>query len=214
MFNYIKLGNIYLGKERNMDFNESVTKTNLARSFAAECQAGARYQFMSKVAISQQLQFISDTMKTLAKNEMAHAKVFYDFILEKSSGNVRNIPIEAGFPFEMPDLKSSLLEESKTETSEAQNIYPSFARIAKDEGFPDIATQFELVAKVEETHARILKYLSDLYQVNKLYKRDAQTEWKCSNCGHTHIAKEGFKTCPLCKLPQGYIIIDLEKELR
>ena len=197
-----------------MDFNESVTKTNLARSFAAECQAGARYQFMSKVAISQQLQFISDTMKTLAKNEMAHAKVFYDFILEKSSGNVRNIPIEAGFPFEMPDLKSSLLEESKTETSEAQNIYPSFARIAKDEGFPDIATQFELVAKVEETHARILKYLSDLYQVNKLYKRDSQTEWKCSNCGHTHIAKEGFKMCPLCKLPQGYIIIDLEKELR
>lgn len=197
-----------------MDFNESVTKTNLARSFAAECQAGARYQFMSKVAISQQLQFISDTMKTLAKNEMAHAKVFYDFILEKSSGNVRNIPIEAGFPFEMPDLKSSLLEESKTETSEAQNIYPSFARIAKDEGFPDIATQFELVAKVEETHARILKYLSDLYQVNKLYKRDTQTEWKCSNCGHTHIAKEGFKTCPLCKLSQGYIIIDLEKELR
>ncbi len=197
-----------------MDFNESVTKTNLARSFAAECQAGARYQFMSKVAISQQLQFISDTMKTLAKNEMAHAKVFYDFILEKSSGNVRNIPIEAGFPFEMPDLKSSLLEESKTETSEAQNIYPSFARIAKDEGFPDIATQFELVAKVEETHARILKYLSDLYQANKLYKRDSQTEWKCSNCGHTHIAKEGFKMCPLCKLPQGYIIIDLEKELR
>lgn len=197
-----------------MNFNESVTKTNLARSFAAECQAGARYQFMSKIALSQQLNFISDTMKTLAKNEMAHAKVFYDFILEKSEGNVRNIPIEAGFPFELPDLKSSLLEESKTETSEAQNIYPSFARIAKDEGFPDIATQFERVAKVEETHARILKYLSDLYQANKLYKRDTPTEWKCANCGHVEIAKTGYKTCPLCKLPQGYIIIDLEKELR
>lgn len=197
-----------------MNFQESVTRTNLARSFAAECQAGARYQFMSKIAIANQMQFISDTMKTLAKNEMAHAKVFYDFIIKYSEGNVRNIPIEAGFPFEMPDLKTSLLEESKTENSEAENIYPSFARIAKDEGFEDIANQFELIAKVEATHARILKYLADLYQANKLYKRNEPTEWKCSNCGHVQIAKEGFKTCPICKLPQGYIIIDLEKELQ
>ena len=64
-----------------MNFNDSTTKVNLARSFAAECQAGARYQFMSKIALQNQMQFISDTMKTLAKNEMAHAKVFYDFIL-------------------------------------------------------------------------------------------------------------------------------------
>ena len=74
------LGNISFEgkKEKNMDFNESVTKINLARSFSAECQAGARYQFMSKMALSDNQKFLSDTMKTLAKNEMAHAKVFYD----------------------------------------------------------------------------------------------------------------------------------------
>lgn len=196
-----------------MDFNESITKINLARSFAAECQAGARYQFMSKMALQEQMQFLSDTMKTLAKNEMAHAKIFYDYILDKSNGNVRNIPIEAGFPFELPELKSSLLEESKNEKSEANNIYPSFARIARDEGFVDVAKSFEEIAKIEESHSRILEYLGNLFKSNKLYKREEPTEWKCSSCGYVKISKDSYKSCPVCHLPQGYVIIDLEKEL-
>ena len=145
---------------------------------------------------------------------MAHAKVFYNHLIEKSNGSIKNISIEAGYPFTDPQLKTSLLEESQIELSEADNIYPSFARIAKDEGFDDIAQSFEMVAKVETTHHKILKYLGDLYKSNKLYKRDKDTEWKCSTCGHVEIGKEGFKTCPLCSLPQGYIIIDLEKEMR
>lgn len=197
-----------------MDFNESVTKTNLARSFAAECQCGARYQFMSKSALQDQQQFLSDTLKTIAKHEMAHAKIFYDYIIEKSQGSVKNIPIEAGYPFEKPELSSSILEESQIELSQADNIYPSFARIAKDEGFNDIAKSFEMIADVEASHHKILEYLGTLYKSHKLYKREKPTEWKCSSCGHVSIAKEGFKECPLCHLPQGYIIIDLEKELQ
>lgn len=197
-----------------MNFNESVTKTNLARSFAAECQAGARYQFMSKMALQDQRQFLSDTMKTLAKNEMAHAKIFYDYIIEKSEGTVKNISIEAGYPYVEPELKCSLLEESRIELAEADNIYPSFARIAKDEGFDDIARSFEMIAEVEQTHHKILEYLGTLYKGNRLYKRENPTEWKCSSCGHVDISKEGFKQCPLCHVAQGYIIIDLEKELR
>ncbi len=196
-----------------MEFNDSTTKINLARSFAAECQAGARYQFMSKMALQNQMQFLSDTMKTLAKNEMAHAKVFYDHILQNSKGNVRNIAIEAGFPFEMPALETSLMEESKNETSEAENIYPSFARIARDEGFIEIAKSFEAISKIEASHARILKYLANLYSKKRLYKRDNPTEWKCSSCGHVEHSKEAYKCCPVCSLPQGYVIIDLEKEL-
>ncbi len=195
-----------------MNFNESVTKTNLARSFAAECQAGARYQFMSKLAIQNSQKFISDTLKTLAKNEMAHAKVFYDHILQLSGGNVKNISIEAGYPFEEPELKNSLREESKIELSEAENIYPSFARIAKDEGFDEVAKSFDFVAKVEATHHQILEYLSTLFNANKMYKRKDATEWKCSNCGHTEIAKEAWKECPLCQMPQGFVIIDFEHE--
>ena len=65
-----------------MNFNDSRTKVNLARSFAAECQAGARYQFMATMAQSESLVYIKDTMKMIAKNEMAHAKLFYDYIIE------------------------------------------------------------------------------------------------------------------------------------
>ncbi len=191
-----------------MDFNESVTKTNLARGFAAECQAGARYQFMSKMALKDNQKFLSDTMKTLAKNEMAHAKLFYDYIIEK--GSSKNIAIEAGYPFESSELKTSLLGEAMIELSEAKNIYPSFAKIAQDEGFTEIAKSFEMVARVEETHHKMLNYLGNLYKSHTMYKRNKPTKWKCSNCGFVEIAKESYKVCPLCHLEQGYVIINLE----
>ena len=194
-----------------MEFKESQTKINLARSFSAECQAGARYQFMSKMALQNQMQYISDTLKTLAKNEMAHAKAFYDLIIENCNGNCDNIAIEAGYPFDDPNLETSLLKEADIEIYEATNIYPAFAKIAYDEGFSEIGKLFELVANVEEHHHYILNYIGKLYTKNSLYKRPNLTKWKCSNCGYTETKKECWKTCPLCKLPDGYAVINLDK---
>lgn len=193
-----------------MDFNSSQTKQNLARLFAGECQDGARYQFIAKTAKAQGFSYISDTMKLLAKNEMAHASVIYD-ILEKNSGNkLKNIEINAGYPFETCNLEKGLLASSGAELSQAENIYPHFAKVAKDEGFPTIAEKLLMIAEVEREHSIILSTLDKLYNSKKLYKSSQAKLWKCSNCGNEKQSKQAWQECPLCSYPQGYVEIDLK----
>lgn len=195
-----------------MDFLTSKTKENLARAFAAECQDGARYQFMAKSAMSEGFSYISDQLKMLAKNEMAHASRFYTLML-KHLGNTKedNIAIEAGYPFEQPVLKSSLQSAAEIELYEAKNIYPAFAKVAKDEGFTEIADAFTLIAKVEESHNQTLQAFATMYKNKMLYHDSNKVMWKCSNCGHSTTAKEAWQTCPLCSYPQGYVIVPQNK---
>ncbi len=192
-----------------MNFDESKTRQNLARAFAAECQDGARYQFISKDAKQNQLNYMSTILKILAKNEMAHAKMFYQHMLDNLQSANGNVDIEAGFPFKQSEICTSLAEASNIEESEAENIYPAFAKIAKDEGFPEIAKTFLLVAEVEKTHSQKLKYLAETFKKKNIYKSQTAKTFECSNCGHKETKKEAWKTCPLCQYPQGYVIIDL-----
>lgn len=193
-----------------MEFNESVTKENLARAFAAECQDGARYQFIAKDAKQNQMNYISTILKMLAKNEMAHAKMFYQHIIDNLTTKNGNVNIEAGYPFKQSELKTSLVAAAEIEESEAENIYPSFAKIAKDEGFDEIAKTFELVAKVEKVHAQKLAALGEMFNKNSLYRSSTAKMFECSNCGHREKTKTAWQTCPLCQYPQGYIMINFE----
>lgn len=190
-----------------MNFKESETKQNLARSFAAECQAGARYQFMATKAQNEKLVYIKDTMKLLAKNEMAHAKLFYDYIIDKC-GKQCEVELAADYPYVDACLETSLQAEAEIEKEEFDKIYPRFAETARKEGFEDIAKSFELVAKVEKSHSEILKKLYKEYTANSLYNYKSKTILRCSNCGHLEYGTSGWKKCPLCSLEQGYIAID------
>ena len=190
-----------------MKFNDSLTKQNLAKAFAAECQAGARYQFMATQAQTEQLVYIKDTLKLIAKNEMAHAKLFYDYIVD-NCGDKCEVEIDADYPYLESSLKNSLKEEAKIEREEFDSIYPEFAKVARDEGYEDIAKSFELVAEVEKSHAEMLNKLSAGYEKKNLYKSRSKMLFKCSNCGHYDCLTEGWKTCPICSLPEGYIAID------
>lgn len=193
-----------------MDFNLSETKKNLAKAFAAECQAGARYQFMATKAQNDKLFYIKDTMKMLAKNEMAHAKLFYDFIVE-NSGKDSVIEFDADYSYLESELDVSLKKEAEIERSEFNEVYPAFAEIAREEGYPKIAEGFEMVANVEYSHAKILELLYKMYEKGTLYKNRIKQVLRCTNCGHIGYQNEGWKTCPLCSLDKGYIMIDYSK---
>ena len=107
-----------------MQFENTETFKNLARSFAGECQAGMRYQMIAKLAMKEGLKTLSDTIKTIAKNETLHATQFFNKIIEKT-GSRENIEFDAGYPFHMGTLEESLKFAAKADkqTSTLQSIH-------------------------------------------------------------------------------------------
>ena len=194
--------------EGKMDFQQSQTKTNLARSFAAECQEGARYQFLAKMAQQQGYQYMSMLIRTLAHNEMAHAQQFFNKISELGGQDVQNIEIKAGYPFKSGELAEVLKNEAQNEEMSSDSIYPQFATIARDEGFEDVAMLFDRIAEVEKTHQRTLEKLHDGMMNKCLYKCTDEHAFKCDECGLIIKSKCAPKVCPLCNMGQGYYRID------
>ena len=191
-----------------MEFNQTKTFRNLAASFASECQAGMRYQMVAKLALDQGYQTLNSEIKTIAKNETAHAKRFFDYIIQYN-GNMKNVPVNAGFPFESGTVEDGLKFAAESERNESQLIYPEFAQTALDEGFDDIAKTFTLTAEVEAHHRIIFEYLYENFKSGKLFKSDEPITYTCSLCGYRFTSKEAFDICPLCKASQGFVNIKL-----
>ena len=194
-----------------MQFENTETFKNLARSFAGECQAGMRYQMIAKLAMKEDMKTLADAVRTLAKNETLHATQFFNKIIEKT-GSRENVSFEAGYPFHMGTLAESLKFATTDEKNEAEDIYPEFARIAEKEGFEDVAKLYKLVAAVEGQHKIIFQYLSDGVREGTLYKSEHPMLWICSECGYMHVGTEAWKVCPLCKAGQGYVDLHLPFE--
>ncbi len=193
-----------------IDFEKSETKVNLARAFAGECQDGARYQFVATQAQQEGYTNIQNLLKTFAKNEMAHAKMFFDLINQNCTKKTQNIQITGGYPFECGSLQQNLKDSIQTEISQSENVYPSFAKIAKDEGFLEIAKKFEYVASVENSHHEMLTELLAMLKANKLYKSMDVRVWKCGQCGYMRESKSCWEICPACNMPKGYCQICLK----
>ena len=191
-----------------VDFEKSRTKQILARLYLGECQDGARYQFLGQQANSDNLNYMQQLMKALAKNEMTHAKILYDYILKY--GNIqKNIEVTGGYPFTPYQLDPGLKLAAEAEFSQHETIYPSFAKIAKDEGYTDVANSIMKIAQVEECHAKQLTELYQKLKSKKLYKSPQPNKWKCSKCGYENTAKETWEICPLCYYDKGYTVIPL-----
>ena len=194
-----------------MQFENTETFKNLARSFAGECQAGMRYQMVAKLAMKEGKKTLADTIRTIAKNETLHATQFFNKIIEKT-GSRENISFDAGYPFHAGTLVEGLKFAANDEKNESEDIYPSFALTAKNEGFEDISALYRLVAEVEGQHRIIFQYLYDGVRNGTLYKSESPILWICSECGYMHVATEAWKICPLCKAEQGYVELHLPFE--
>lgn len=192
------------------EFDKSRTKQNLARAFAGECQDGARYQFMATLAQDEGYNYMQTIFKTHAKNEMAHAKKFYNLITDNCSCKQKNIEICGGYPFTKGNLLDTIKDAMGVEESQSDNVYPDFAKVAKDEGYPDIAKAFLFASSVENCHKLMLEQLYTKLKGKKLYKSPTAIKWKCSNCGFEHTAKNAWDVCPSCDKPQGYAEIPID----
>ena len=194
-----------------MQFENTETFKNLAKSFAGECQAGMRYQMIAKLAMKEGYKTLSDAVKTIAKNETLHATQFFNKMIEKT-GSKDCVQFDADYPFHMGTLEESLKMAAMDENNETEEIYPSFALTAKKEGFEDIAALYKMVAEVEAQHRIVFRYLHDGVRNGTLFKSETPILWICSECVYMHVATEAWKICPLCKAEQGYVELHLPFE--
>jgi len=194
-----------------MEFKNSETLKNLTRAFSAECQDGAFYQYMADEATKQKLSNVATILKQLATNEMAHAKIFYDYISSKVEGGVDMVEIKATFPMKSGNLEEMLKNKYENEERQFDVIYPNFAKIADKEGYLDISEKLLRIAKIEKCHSLVLLQLHEMLKDKTIYNKDIETLWKCLNCGHEDYLKKAWKKCPLCDKDQGFVKINLNK---
>ena len=196
-----------------MQFEDTKTYLNLARSFAGEAQAGMRYQLAARLATQQGYVTLADTIRTIAKNETVHARRFFEE-LSKRGQKLDNIDLNAGYPFHGGSLEECLRYAAQDERAEHTKIYPDFAAEAEAEGFSDVAALFRLVANVEKRHEMIFNYLYEAYKSGTLFSNESPMLYICSECGYMHTGTKAWDVCPLCKSSQGYVELHLpfEKE--
>ncbi len=164
------------------------TEANLIAAFAGESQAMTKYTFYSHKAKADGYNEISDIFKETADNERAHAEIWFKYLHDN----------------EIPATMQNLQDGVDGEYFEHSNMYPEFAKVAKEEGFTEIAALFEQVAKIEEQHEmRYKKYLKDVKD-GAVFSKDGDRVWICMNCGNVVVGKSAPQNCPVCKHPQAY----------
>ena len=172
------------------------TAENLMKSFAGESQARMRYTYYSSQAKKDGYVQIQNIFAETAENEKEHAKRFFKFLSASLEGE--SVEITAEFPVALGDTKSNLFAAAEGEKEEWTDLYPSFADIAEEEGFPDIAYVWREIAEVEERHEMRYRKLLANIESNKVFEKDHEVEWKCNNCGYVHKGKSAPDRCPAC----------------
>ena len=199
-----------------MQFDQTKTYRNLARSFAGESQAGMRYQLIARQATQQGYITLANVIRSLAKNETVHARRFFEELQKRADiSTLHNIELEAGYPYHGGDIEQSLKLAADDEHKEHAQVYPAFAKDAEEEGFKDIANLFKLIAQVEVRHEMVFNYLYEAFKKGVLFSNESPILYVCGECGYMHTSTQAWDKCPLCNASQGevelHIPFDKEK---
>ena len=172
-----------------MNLKGSKTEQNLMTAFAGESQARNKYTYYASKAKKEGYVQIANIFEETASNEKEHAKLWFKLLHDG----------------EIPGTMANLKDAAEGENYEWTDMYATFAKEAKEEGFHRIAYLFDAVAKIEKEHEE--RYLTLLKNIedDRVFKKTENKIWICRNCGHVYEGEEALAVCPVCAHPQSYM---------
>lgn len=174
-------------------FKESLTAKNLLISFAFESQANSRYRFFATKAAQDGYIQIANFFEETAEQEFEHALRFFKFF------NGGELEITASFPTGViKDTLANLVASAELENNVGLNMYPEFSRVARDEGFERAADLWDAISVAERQHEKSFLTLADNIKSGKVFEREQDVVWRCSNCGYLHKGRTAPDKCPAC----------------
>ena len=184
------------------EFKGSQTEKNLLTAFAGESQARNRYTYFSSQAKKDGYVQIANIFEETANQEKEHAKRFFKFL---EGGEVE---VQWNFPAgvigtTLDNLKAAAAGEHEEHTA----MYPGYAKVAREEGFNEIAAVFDHISVAEKQHEKRYLDLAANIEAGRVFKRDTEVVWRCLNCGYLHKGKEAPNLCPACAHPQAHFEI-------
>ncbi len=178
------------------------TEQNLLKAFAGESQARNRYTYAASVAKKEGYEQIAAIFLETAENEKEHAKRFFKF-LEGGGLEITAMYPAGTIENTLDNLKAAAAGENEEHTI----IYPGFADVAEEEGFPEVAAAFRMIAAVEVEHEARYNKLSANVENDQVFKKGNSVRWKCRNCGYVHEGDEAPLMCPACVHDRKYFEI-------
>lgn len=176
-----------------MELKGSKTEANLQAAFAGESMATNKYTYFASKAKKDGYQQIAAIFEETAANEREHAKMWYKLINGGIDSTLENLGHAA-----------------EGENYEWTDMYSEFAKVAREEGFEQIAALFEGAAAIEKEHEERYRRLITNIEQGVVFSKDGDTIWQCRNCGHICIGKEAPEVCPVCAHPQSYFQVKAE----
>jgi rubrerythrin len=178
------------------------TEKNLLASFAGESQARMRYTYFASQAKKDGYVQIQNVFLETAENEKEHAKIFFKYL----EGGM--VEIQAPYPAGVIGTTAENLKAAADgENEEWSKLYPEFAKVAEEEGFPEVAASFKNISIAEKQHERRYRGLLKNLEEGTVFKKASPIKWKCNNCGFVHEGAEAPEQCPACRHPRDHFQI-------